>query len=151
MKKALFIIVLVLVMAATVAPARSAQWDYVYITFTGYTSEGGESTFNLLLEYEVSSGTKLNIRGTLLIFEQGSIPPIVLAGSGDIEPDGTIESFNVTGNSSCSQLYYTFDFNFIMDSKNANVTMTYSYPSAFGGTVTENYVYEGTWVFRSCS
>ena len=50
MKKTLMIIVLALVMAATVAPARSAQWRYIFVTFTGYSSElPGATTFELFI------------------------------------------------------------------------------------------------------
>jgi len=151
MKKALFIIVLVLVMAATVAPARSVEWNYVFVTFVGSNSDYGEQTFRLFLEYEGSSGTHLNIKGTLLAFEQGwDNPPAILTGSADIEPDGTVDSFNVTGSTSNFYYSYTYDFDFIIHSGNAKVTMTFTQPVAFGGTTTTDYVFEGTWDLRSC-
>jgi hypothetical protein len=146
MKKALFIIVLALMMAVTVAPARSAQWDYIFVTFTGWSNDmAGEQTFRLFLEYAVSSDTQINIKGTLLAFDTWSTPPAKLTGSGDIESDGTIDSFNVTGGTSDFYQSYTYDFDFNIISTNAKVTVTYTQPVAFGGTTTTDYVFEGTW------
>jgi len=148
MKKVLFTILLVLVMAATVAPARAAQWSYVFVTFTGYSSEvPGATTFELFIQYQVS-GTKVNIQGTLLAL--GGNPPVALTGSIDIEQDGTIDSFNLTGN--ISNFYYsnTYDFDFNINTSKAKVTMTDTYATAYGGTTTNTNVFEGTWDFRSC-
>ena len=146
MKKALFMIVLVLAMAATVATAQSAQ--YVFVTFLGSNDVAGEQTFRLFLEHE-SSGTQVNIKGTLLAFDTWGNPPAKLTGSGDIESDGTVDSFNVTGGTSNFYETYTYDFDFDINTKNAKVTITYTTPKAFGGTTTTDYVFEGTWVIQS--
>ena len=148
MKKALFTILLVLAVAATVAPVRGAQWNYVFVTFTGYCSgNGGERTFEVFIQYQ-ASGTKVNIQGTLLAL--GSNPPVALTGSGDIEQDGTVESFNLTGN--IQNFYYsnTYDFDFNIKTSQAKVTLTDSYATAYGDTKTNTYVCEGTWVLQSC-
>jgi hypothetical protein len=146
MKKALFTMVVALVMAVTAAPARSAQWNYVFVTFTGYASGvSGAQTFRLFLQYDVSSGTQIDIKGTLLAFDTWGNPPAKLTGSGDIESDGTIDSFNVTGATSDYYQSYTYDFDFNINSKDAKVTMTFTQPKAFGGTTTTDYVFYGTW------
>lgn len=148
MKKVLFMIVLVLAMAATVAPARGAQ--YIFVTFSGWSSDvGGEQTFRLFLEYEASSDTQVDIKGTLLAFDTWANPPAKLTGSADIESDGTVDSFNVTGGTSNFYTSYTYDFDFNINPKTATVTVTYTYPKAFGGTTTKDYAFEGTWVIQS--
>ena len=148
MKKTLMIIVLVLVMVATVAPARSAQWRYIFVTFTGYSSElPGATTFELFLQYQISD-TSVNIQGTLLAL--GGNPPVALTGSGDIEQDGTVESFNLTGNKQDVYFSNTYDFDFNIKTSQANVTMTDTYATAYGGTKTNTYDFVGTWVLQSC-
>ena len=148
MKKTLMIIVLALVMAATVAPARSAQWRYIFVTFTGYSSElPGATTFELFIQYQ-ASGTKVNIQGTLLAL--GGNPPVALTGSGDIEQDGTVESFNLTGNMQNVYFSNTYDFDFNIKTSQANVTLTDTHATAYGGTKTNTYVFYGTWVLQSC-
>jgi hypothetical protein len=146
MKKALFTIVLALVMAATAAPARSAQWNYVFVTFTGYSNGAETQTFRLFLEYDVSSGTQIDIKGTLLGLGTWQAPPANLTGSGDIESDGTIDSFNVTGGTSGYYQSYTYDFDFNINSKDAKVTVTNTQPNVYGGgSTTTDFVFEGTW------
>ena len=148
MKKTLMVILLVLVMAATVAPARSAQWRYIFVTFTGYNSEvQGATTFELFIQYQISD-TSVNIQGTLLAL--GGNPPVALTGSGDIEQDGTVESFNLTGNMQDVFLSNTYDFDFNIKTSQANVTLTDTYSTAYGGTKTNTYVFYGTWVLQSC-
>jgi hypothetical protein len=146
MKKNLFMIVLVVAMAATVAPAWGAQ--YIFVTFSGWSDDiGGEQTFRLFLEYEASSDTQLDIKGTLLAFDTWDNPPAKLTGTADIESDGTVDSFNVTGGTSNTS--YTYDFDFSINPKTATVTMTFTIPKAFGGTTTTEYVFYGSWVIQS--
>jgi hypothetical protein len=147
MKKALFTILLVLVMAVTVAPARGAQWENVFVTFTGSSANSPTTTFELFIQYQ-GSGTKVNIKGTLLAL--GDNPPVALTGSGDIESDGTVDSFNLTGSTNTWYSSHTYDFDFNIVSKNAKVTTTGSYSSAYGNTITNTYVLEGTWDLQSC-
>jgi hypothetical protein len=148
MKKALFTILLVLAVAVTVAPARGAGSNYVFVTFTGYSSEvQGATTFELFIQYQASS-TKVNIQGTLLAL--GGNPPVALTGSGDIEQDGTVESFNLTGNMQNVYFSNTYDFDFNIKTSQANVTLTDTHATAYGGTKTNTYVFYGTWVLQSC-
>jgi hypothetical protein len=147
MKKALFPILLVLVMAATVAPARGAGSSYVFVTFTGQSSQLPETTFELFLQYQIT-GTNVNIQSTLLAL--GGNPPVALTGSGDIEQDGTIESFNLTGNNQNPYYVHTYDFEFNIKTNQAKVTLTDITATAYGGTTTNTYVFEGTWVLQSC-
>ena len=126
----------------------AAQWDYVFVTFTGYSSDvPGPTTFELFIQYQ-GSGTKVNIQATLLAL--GGNPPVALTGSGDIESDGTIHSFNLTGSTSTWYSSHTYDFDFNIVSKDAKVTTTGSYSSAYGNTITNTYVFEGTWVIQGC-
>ncbi len=149
MKKAFFAVLSVMVMALAAVPAQSAEWEYVYVTFTGYSDCTGEATpFNLFIKFQ-NTGGSVNMEAALLPLCDGC-QPVALTGGGDLETDGTIKSFNLTGTSSGMFLYYSYDFDFNVDTSEAKVTVV-QHTQALNGTWNETTCdYYGNWDFRFC-
>jgi len=148
MKKAIFAVLSVVVMTAFVTPVQCAELKYAYVTFWGDNADVGEVYLGLFIRYQ-ASGTSVNMQGTLLARE--GITPVALTGSGDLEEDGTLQSFNLSGTSPGALSYNTYDFNFNINTSKADVTITENYQSAItGNMVTNTYVIHGIWDFRYC-
>jgi hypothetical protein len=149
MKKAFFAVLSVIVMALTVAPVQSAEWEYVYVTFMGDSDcTGGYVPFNLFMKYQ-NTGTSVNMEATLLQNEDTS-QPVALTGGGDLEPDGTIKSFNLQGTSSGMFQYFTFDFDFNIVASEAKLTTVQHSQALNGGWNETTCNFYGNWDFRFC-
>ncbi len=146
-KKVLFVLFSVMVMALAVVPAQCAEWEYAYVTFTGYNEDVGEVPFGLFIEFQ-TTGTSVNMQGTLLAKED--FQPVGLTGGGDLETDGSIKSFNLTGTSSGALRYATYDFDFNVVTSESKVTIVSYVQSISGGWDKSTYVFHGTWDFRFC-
>ncbi|MCF8126949.1 MAG: hypothetical protein K9N10_00395 [Deltaproteobacteria bacterium] len=66
--------------------------------------------------------------------------PVALTGGGDLEPEGTIKSFNLQGTSSGSYSYFTFDFGFNIVASEAKIT-----------TVKHSVALDGPWNETTCN